>query len=537
MLLQVVIFLAFAAQSKWVNSPNCGLRDNGRRQLITNGEIAETYSFPWQVGLNIKYPWADLLGLDASTSLFHNCGGAILNKDWILTASHCVASSGSNRTEKGWKRVWEMKEPEDWVVIAGDYNYTADDTDVRQVIGVEAFIMHEDFDQTKPFAHDIALIKLNSSLTLSQQAPWKVNPVCLPTTGTKKYGEEILVSGWGLHDDDSEQTPEHMHWNSLTLRNDEYCTALAGKVFYDGSNAICFSKYEGNPDSPDELLHDNAYGVCRGDSGGSAVQKHDDGRYYSEGVSSRGIFCGNILSTIVYAETRVYVDWIDEMISNYPNIPESKFARKLPERTHDSSSSEEEDSFTLEPEWAGANCTESQITNHFSYAYCGGAPRESCENKYPIDVNACAEGFDMCKQGPGDYRCYPVDGVGAPRICEQCFLDDKIYYLGECFNHDNADDVVNAYGLKGPKGVTSLIAGHVDNCTAARTSVQKQINCVQRETASSCCSESNCHWSESAQLCFYESLIRLDDNCRDLKSESSVLTVASLVLASMWLLY
>jgi len=516
----MVIFLAFGTFSEWDNSPNCGLRGSGRRNLVTNGQIAEKYSFPWQVGLNqvIKF---------SETEYAHYCGGAVLNKDWILTAAHCVARN--IKYEGDDEPTIVLNDPEDSVIIAGDYDYTDTDTDVRQVIGLEAIIMPDDFDDN--LKSDIALIKLNSSLELSSQAPWKVNSICLPTTGTKNYGEEILASGWGTFDDQYYDTPEEMHWNSFILRNDEYCSALAGKVFYDGSESICFSKYDANPDSPDAILHDNAEGVCRGDSGGSAVQKHSDGRYYSEGVASKVVFCGNLLSPNIYTETRVFVDWIDDVITKYPNIPESKFARRVnaKEEPIDWDYSDDEkgdDGMTFEPEWAGSNCIESQVANNFSYAYCGGEPRNSCT--YPIDSDACAEGFDMCKQAPGDYRCYPTNGIGGPRICEQCFLDDSIYYLGECLSKERVPDwdaVKKEYGWND----TALYADHVDNCPLARANVQKQLDCVKQESKSGCCSDVNCKWSESAQLCFWESFIKLENNCQAINEPDSD--------ATQWIIY
>eukprot|EP00493_Phyllostaurus_siculus_P023599 UN23935 len=186
-LLQVVIFLALGSYSKWVNPPNCGLRgDSGRRNLITNGQIAEKYSFPWQVGLNLFGANESWCGFENCGLYIHSCGGTILNKDWILTAAHCV--SNSIKYEGDDEEIAVMVDPKDWVVIAGEYNYTDDsDTDVRQVIGYDAVIIHPDWDWAD-MHNDVALIKLNKSLELSSEAPWKVNSVCLPTTGKKKYG-------------------------------------------------------------------------------------------------------------------------------------------------------------------------------------------------------------------------------------------------------------------------------------------------------------------------------------------------------------
>lgn len=632
--IQVLLLLVLGASAEWANSPNCGLRDDGRRKLVVNGQLADPYMFPWQVGLNY---------FDSGEDFYDNiCGGAVLNEDWILTAAHCVSDGDG-----------QMRKPEDFVVIAGDYNYTSEDTDVRQVKHIEAFIMHEDYDNDQ-LRNDIALIKLKDPLTLSSSSPWKVNPICLPTNGSLNYGEEILVSGWGRFDDDI-PSPDEMHWNSLILRNDLYCRALAGDIHYDAETSICFDKYEPNPiaANPEAQLHDNAEGVCRGDSGGSAVQKRSDGRFYSEGVASKVVHCGNLLSTIIYAETRHYVDWIDDNIANYdpannpvfddecssrsselhacvkkfiamncpggnddmvipkchepwmekcgiepdftdcteisecgstvlkeqphahygsdychescetcgyddhigilrhyarlcttcpagyeiePNnklcagycVPIGQATRnvecsRLPStlecvREPNTGSDEEN---PVEPAWTGEVCSEDQITNVFSYAYCGGAPRGSCE--YPIDPSACAEGFTMCRQDAGDYRCYPIDGVGGPRVCEQCFLDGENYFKGECYEASEGHIRSKWFG---PNGVTALYAATVDDCPDARTNVRMQLDCVRQQSQSDCCTNSNCKWSESAQLCYWESLISLNDsvvcgrNCKEVITSS-----------------
>jgi len=647
----VMIFLAFAVYAEWVNSPNCGLRNEGRRNLITNGQMAHPYMFPWQVGLKL------VSRSDTETdedSRIHVCGGAILNEDWILTAAHCVSDDDL-----------QMFNPKHMVVISGDYNYSSDDTDVRQVVDIETFIIHENYNDDSD--NDIALIKLKEPLTLSSSSPWKVNPICLPTSGSKNYGEEILASGWGMFDD-TVHSGDQMYWNSFMLRNDEYCMALKGGANnFNAANSICFDRFEPDPDSPNAKLYDTGEGVCRGDSGGSAVQQRSDGRFYTEGIASGVIFCGNLLSTITYAETRTYVGWIDEKIGNYdpannptfdedicntradevescrqiyigmncpgshdliPNclkknvwmftcgiytLPEncneayteiSKCGKSILENhqnaylgsynCHEScetcgyystvgNSFQKSDDrcitcpfgYEIEPayddcrgtcvphgeaakthecpilsnspplwqcvrepnadqeetEWIGDMCSESQITNVFSYAYCGGSPRGSCD--YPIDPNACAEGFAMCKQASGDYRCYPVDGVGEPRICEQCFLDHKTYFHGECHTHITDSYIENNFS--GPDGVTALFAGDVNGCAEARSSVQKQINCVKQQSRSDCCSDVNCKWSETAQLCYWETMISLNDSiiCADSNSGSFVLTsiLLSIVLS------
>lgn len=48
---------------------------------IVGGSEAADGEFPWQVSLR------SVAGLGAT----HFCGGAVIDKDWILTAAHCCA--------------------------------------------------------------------------------------------------------------------------------------------------------------------------------------------------------------------------------------------------------------------------------------------------------------------------------------------------------------------------------------------------------------------------------------------------------------
>src|SRR5699024_3169345 len=73
----------------WTNHPNCGVKgpdhDYHRAEVRVNGgQSAARNEIRWQGSLH-EYGQ-------------HTCGGAILNKRWILTAAHCCKSI-NDRTE------------------------------------------------------------------------------------------------------------------------------------------------------------------------------------------------------------------------------------------------------------------------------------------------------------------------------------------------------------------------------------------------------------------------------------------------------
>ena len=88
-----IIFLLFVAVSAHAVDPKCGVKTVNPPPFgdrIIGGRDALPMEWPWMVSMQIR-----------NTSS-HECGGTLINSQWILTAAHCL-----------------MKDPQDWKVSLG----------------------------------------------------------------------------------------------------------------------------------------------------------------------------------------------------------------------------------------------------------------------------------------------------------------------------------------------------------------------------------------------------------------------------------
>ena len=77
MMLQLTLFLAIAAFTAQAVDPKCGVKSVNPPPLgdrIVGGRNALPMEWPWQVSMQVK-----------NTSS-HQCGGTLINSQWILTA-------------------------------------------------------------------------------------------------------------------------------------------------------------------------------------------------------------------------------------------------------------------------------------------------------------------------------------------------------------------------------------------------------------------------------------------------------------------
>jgi len=268
----------------------CGIRKpKSKRTRITNGIQAVKSEFPWQIGIR-------------DMKIGRNfCGGTILNKDWILTAAHCVIEDGQL-----------LQAAQDLGIAVGWHNRfgTGDKiSDEDRALGtdfiqVKSIITHEDYDSDLIF-NDIALLELSRPIDFSNGEDSNVRPICLPskqiTEEKVKNSDTCVVSGWGDTKGDDDVDDRYLVWGEVPLQDDQSCDiALGGGQLEPQGTNICA---QSNPDRVD---------TCQGDSGGPLVCE-SNGVYSQVGVTSWGFKCGGKYPG-VYTEVSLYLDWIEGIL-------------------------------------------------------------------------------------------------------------------------------------------------------------------------------------------------------------------------------
>lgn len=231
-----------------------------------------------------------------------NCGGALINSRYVLTASHCLASSKLEKSQ------WELHS-----VRLGEWDTSTAPDCVPELskkttcapmhidIEIEKRILHESYvPNSIDQMHDIALLRLKQLVSFTEY----VKPICLPVGDAVRNnnfeGYAMDVAGWGVTEDGSPSNTKLKI--TVDVWNLEQCQSKYRiyQMHLNGSQICAGGK--------------NQIDTCQGDSGGPLMVPTNVGQqevFFVAGVTSYGpLPCGLQGWPGVYTRVGNYIDWV-----------------------------------------------------------------------------------------------------------------------------------------------------------------------------------------------------------------------------------
>ncbi|XP_071120559.1 chymotrypsinogen A-like [Mytilus edulis] len=247
---------------------------------IVNGDNADIEDHPWMVSLQIR---------NGGVNFTHECGGTIIDKNWVLTAGHCNI-------------IFPPHKAKNMQIAAG----SSFKSQMKEIIPVKKYYIHESFDTGKNFLqNDLMLLELQKPLTFGST----INKIDLDTNVGHNYtGEVCTITGWG--DKDAARRgnfPDRLQVHSMPVVTTEYCR----------STWTLFWKYPLFPEAYwNKLicLQDNDKDSCQADSGGPVVCSNK-----LVGALSFGSTPCDGRRPSVHTRISAFLDWIKDKMNTKNN--------------------------------------------------------------------------------------------------------------------------------------------------------------------------------------------------------------------------
>ncbi len=241
------------------------------QQRIVGGSMATPGEQPWQAFLSVTTLEGGFI-----------CGGSLIDKEWILTAAHCVFGFTGDKVNAS-----------DIEVILGRENLN---TTTGEVLGVSEIIVHSQYD-SQTFDFDIALLKLSST---SQQTPIILDNA---SNSLVNVGTLARVRGWGLTSDGGNSSNILLQTDVPLISNasciEKYAAIGVGSIT---NNMLCAGFDAGGKDA------------CQGDSGGPLTVLSSSGNWVQVGIVSNGIGCAVANQPGIYTRVANFDTFISDNV-------------------------------------------------------------------------------------------------------------------------------------------------------------------------------------------------------------------------------
>ncbi|CAD5210743.1 unnamed protein product [Bursaphelenchus xylophilus] len=261
----VFLFLVSATTAEDLECGKTKYSDGFSRILLGSSNHRIVGGFETKVN---AWPWmAEIL-----RGRNHQCGGALIDSEFVLTAAHCFLK-GEN--------------PRHYSVLLGGH----------EIFGGKRFrvlnITLHNLYHIRESAYDIAIMKIWPPVRMNQT----INKVCLPSFGPPATHTMCVVTGWGRMEEDGPASPAlreaHVPIVSSITCNDH--RHYQGRIFQP--TMICAGYADGKIDA------------CQGDSGGPLVCWNKNA-WELQGIVSWGIGCAEPGHPGVYTRVHALTSWV-----------------------------------------------------------------------------------------------------------------------------------------------------------------------------------------------------------------------------------
>lgn len=267
-----------------------------RFRRIIGGSQVHPHTWPWLVSIRLKI-----------NSSEHQCGGSLIDDEFVLTASHCLSAviRAAFHYKINLTNIYNLIEVYIGVHDNSEISYQDD-----RVYKIKYFDIHDEFKSyNQSLMNDIAIIKLERKVVLRDR---KVGLVCLPRLVTSKdsisINDTVIAVGWGANDL-NHSMPSHPYQASFNILDPYSNKCNQGSIGYswDKPNMYCAHS-----------IDVKIIGTCFGDSGGPIVA-FKNRRWILVGIASFGHLIRDSKTKIkrcdatkpsYFVKVSSYLDWI-----------------------------------------------------------------------------------------------------------------------------------------------------------------------------------------------------------------------------------